>query len=66
MHIYISIFIHNIYIYIYLYFCRVERVEYTHTYIHTVVYTQEEREGGLILSMRFSHRERSANDKCTN
>lgn len=65
MHIYISIFIHNIYTFIF-----VELREsniYTHTYIHTVVYTQEEREGGsLILSMRFSHRERSANDKCTN
>lgn len=50
MHIYISIFIHNIYIYIYT-FIFVELREsniYTHTYIniYTVVYTQEEREWG--------------------
>lgn len=69
MHIYISIFIHNIYIYTIIFVELRESNIYTHTYIniYTVVYTQEEREGGsLILSMRFSHRERSANDKCTN
>lgn len=46
MHIYISIFIHNIYIYTIIFVELRESNIYTHTYIHTVVYTQEEREWG--------------------